>query len=105
MSQNYAEELFRVVAERNPCGVLNRARDRAVLLVGDANQVVYQLARLVALRRIREREVEPHANLRQTRCSTLVYTVTFYVHIKRSRLRAPGRHHVHIHCGTPRDSS
>ena len=45
MSRIYTGELFRVVAELHPRGVLNRARYRAVLLVGDANQVVHQLAR------------------------------------------------------------
>ena len=55
MSRIYTGELFRVVAELHPRGVLNRARYRAVLLVGDANQVVHHPAGWVALGGIRER--------------------------------------------------
>lgn len=49
MSRFYLVALFRVVAKRHVRGVLNRARYRAVLLMGDANQIVHQLACLVAL--------------------------------------------------------
>ena len=55
MSRFYFGKLFRVVSKRHSRGVLNRARYRAVLLVGDANQVVHHPAGLVALGGIRER--------------------------------------------------
>ena len=105
MSRFYFGKLFRVVPKRYLSGVLNRARYRAVLLVGDADQIVHQLACLVAFRRIRERQIKAHANLRQTRCAILADAVAFHMHIKRLRLRAPGRHHVHVHRGTPRNRS
>ena len=103
MSRIYFVVLFRVIAKQHSCGILNRARHRAVLLMGDANQIVHQLACLVTLGRIWERKIEPHANLRQARCAILVYAVAFYMHIKSFRLRAPGGYDVYVHFGTPRD--